>query len=200
MLEDLQKDQMAANPMIKRAVGSISDTASRMNVRVNDLLDLSRIEQSLDAPAEQIELAPLLGQVLKDLEVEIQTSQARLEVDFSQAPTILSARENAYSLLSNLIGNAIKYRALDRLPEILVQTTSSATETVLKISDNGMGIDLSRHGKKLFGMFNRFHSHVPGTGVGLFIIKKIVERSGGTIHVESTVNIGTTFYIHFPHV
>jgi signal transduction histidine kinase len=199
MLEELQAEQIASNIMVGKTVKSITDTAQRMNMRINDLLDLSRIEQFLDAELEEIELQSMLGQVRHDLEQEIENSKAVIHSDFSRAPTVRGGRENTNSLLSNLLSNAIKYRASDRPPEVTIATSRTPTHTVLKIADNGMGIDLQKHGAKLFGMFNRFHTHVAGTGVGLFIIKKIIDKAGGTIHVESTVGIGTTFIIHFPH-
>jgi signal transduction histidine kinase len=136
---------------------------------------------------------------MNDLQHEIENSNAVIQSDFSLAQTIRGGRENTNSLLSNLLSNALKYRAPERPPIVTITTDHTPTHTILKIADNGLGIDLQKHGAKLFGMFNRFHSHVAGTGVGLFIIKKIIEKAGGSIHVESTVGIGTTFIIHFPH-
>lgn len=66
----------------------------------------------------------------------------------------------------------------------------------LRVSDNGMGINLNKHGDKLFGLFQRFNPNIEGSGIGLHIVKKQVETLGGEIKVESTVNIGTTFYIY----
>ena len=199
MLAELQAESIAANPMLGRVIKNINDTAERMQVRVHDLLDLSRIEQSLAAPEEAVDVALTLQQVQKDLEIEMLAAQATISTDFEQAPKIWIAHENLYSLLSNLVGNAIKYRHPDRAAHITLETQESADGTILKISDNGLGIDLAKNGEKLYGMFNRFHSHVPGTGVGLFIIKKIIEKSGGSIAIESTVGIGTQFTIRLPH-
>ena len=106
-------------------------------------------------------------------------------------------RPNLHSILSNLLSNSLKYCSPDRLPKIKIETTCSEDFTRLTFKDNGIGMDLAKNGDKLFEMFSRLHSHAEGTGVGLYIVKKLVEDSGGRIEVQSKVGIGTTFSIYF---
>lgn len=97
------------------------------------------------------------------------------------------------SILLNFFTNAIKYRHPDRPPIISITSFKEEDRIILEIKDNGLGIDLKLHGKKLFGMHKTFHDHADSRGIGLFITKNQVEALGGTISVESEVNVGTTF-------
>jgi len=97
------------------------------------------------------------------------------------------------SILQNLLINAIKYRSDRRKCIIQVSSYQKEKAIVLEVTDNGLGIDLGKYGKKVFKMFSRMHDHVEGTGMGLYMVKRIVEKYGGEIHIESTPNVGTTF-------
>ena len=101
------------------------------------------------------------------------------------------------SVFQNLISNAIKYKANNRTPEIIIRTVQLENDIEMRISDNGLGIDMKQHGDKLFGLHKIFHGHKEARGVGLFLVKTQVEALGGSIHVESKVNKGTTFIVWF---
>ncbi len=107
--------------------------------------------------------------------------------------------EPAYldSIILNLLCNAIKYRHPDRIPEIRIETALAGTHKLLKISDNGLGIDLELYGDKLFGLYKTFHKNKDARGVGLFITKSQVEAMGGRIWVESTPGVGSRFTVEF---
>ncbi len=97
----------------------------------------------------------------------------------------------------NLLSNAMKYRSSKRIPVIHFQTTHLDGETIMKVSDNGLGIDLKKHGRSLFGLNKTFHEHAEAKGVGLYITKKQIEAMGGHITAESEVEKGTTFTVFF---
>jgi signal transduction histidine kinase len=97
------------------------------------------------------------------------------------------------SILQNLLINAIKYRSNDRQCVIQVSSYKKEQAIVLEVKDNGLGIDLVKYQKKLFKMFSRLHDHVEGTGMGLYMVKRIVEKYGGAVEIESAPNEGTTF-------
>ena len=101
------------------------------------------------------------------------------------------------NILLNLITNAIKYRSPERKPEIHIETHRINGSIELVIRDNGLGIDMERHGEKLFGFRKTFHRHTESKGAGLFIAKAQVEALGGQITATSEVNKGTTFKILF---
>jgi sensor histidine kinase regulating citrate/malate metabolism len=96
-----------------------------------------------------------------------------------------------------LVGNALKYRSTVRVPKIYVTSGIANGKKYLKVSDNGQGINLKRHGHKLFGLNKVFHRHPDAKGIGLFLTKMQVEAYGGSISAKSEVNVGTTFNINF---
>jgi signal transduction histidine kinase len=97
----------------------------------------------------------------------------------------------------NLLSNAMKYRSPKRIPVIHFQTADINGEITMKVSDNGLGIDLKKHGNSLFGLNKTFHDHAEAKGVGLYITKKQIEAMGGYISAESKVEKGTTFTVFF---
>jgi signal transduction histidine kinase len=97
----------------------------------------------------------------------------------------------------NLLSNAVKYRHPSRVPLVHLYCYPSATGAVLEVQDNGLGLSVQQQGK-LFGLFTRLHAHVEGSGVGLYMVKRIVENAGGTITVQSQLGIGSTFTVHIP--
>jgi signal transduction histidine kinase len=101
------------------------------------------------------------------------------------------------SILLNLISNAIRYRHHERKPEITISSFLENGKLVLQVSDNGIGIDLKRHGEKIFGMYKTFTNNPEARGIGLFITKNQIDAMGGRILVESEPNVGTVFKIYF---
>jgi signal transduction histidine kinase len=96
-----------------------------------------------------------------------------------------------------VLSNAVKYRALDRPAQVRLRAFPAASRVVLEVQDNGLGMSEVQQ-RQLFGLFQRLHTHVEGTGVGLYITKRLVENGGGTIAVQSHVAVGTTFTLTFP--
>jgi signal transduction histidine kinase len=96
-----------------------------------------------------------------------------------------------------LLSNALKYSSPKRKPEIRVITSKVETGLELRVHDNGLGIDLAKHGNKLFGLHKTFHTHKDAKGVGLFLVKTQVEALGGSIKAESEIDRGTTFIVNF---
>jgi PAS domain S-box-containing protein len=137
--------------------------------------------------------------VLKTLEDEINQNQAVITGDFSEATGIVTVQSYLHSIIYNLVSNAIKYRKPDLPPAIHLQTRKSEHGIWLMVRDNGIGIDLVRHGKKIFGLYNRFYTGpVQGKGIGLCLVKNQAESLGGKVEVESRLNEGTTFSVYMP--
>ena len=175
-----------------------TDAVHRMRMLINDLLDYSRVESDGN-PFEHVDCNRALSNALADLGVSIQETGAEITSDplpeFSGDPVQIS------QLLENLIANAIKFRQDDESPKIHVSCHRNDTNWQLSVSDNGIGIR-PRYQDRIFGMFKRAHkrSKYPGTGIGLAMCSKIVERHGGTIWVESEVGEGSTFHFTIPAV
>jgi signal transduction histidine kinase len=98
----------------------------------------------------------------------------------------------------NLLSNALKYRHPDRAPDVQLTYLRHDQHPLLRVQDNGLGLDLTQGTDKLFGMFQRLHTHVEGSGIGLYMVKKVVDNSGGRIEVASQLGEGTTFTVFFP--
>ncbi len=126
----------------------------------------------------------------------IVASGAQLAVDLSGCPAIHFSEKNLRSVVYNLISNALKYRSPERVPLVRIGCESTPTDQVLTVGDNGLGMEPGRL-NQLFTMFKRFHDHVEGSGIGLYMIKKMVENAGGKIEVESQVGVGSTFRVYF---
>jgi PAS domain S-box-containing protein len=171
----------------------------RFQRTIQHLTDVSRLQQEYSQALEQVPLAPVVAEVLLDLAPLIQQTQAQLDVRVPAELTVRFSAKNLRSVVYNLLSNALKYRKADQLPCVQVSCDLEGSYRVLRVQDNGLGLDLSRGSNKLLGMFQRLHTHVEGTGIGLYMVKKMVENAGGRIEVESQPNQGATFRVYFPH-
>jgi len=137
--------------------------------------------------------------VLKTLEDEVNQSQANITADFSAAAGIVTVRSYLHSIIYNLVSNAIKYGMPGQPPVIRLQTRKYERGICLTIKDHGIGIDLNKHGAKIFGLYKRFYTGpVQGKGIGLCLVKNQTESLGGKIEVESRLNEGATFSVYLP--
>ncbi len=170
----------------------------RLTLTLNTLIEALKTKIS-DAKEEleSVDLNDIFEDTTQILGGSILTSGAVIKGDFTELSTITYNRIYMDSIFLNLIGNAIKYRAKNRKPEIIVKSKIKNGRNIITFKDNGLGIDLERHGHKLFGLNKVFHRHPDAKGVGLFLTKTQVEAMGGTITATSEVNIGTTFTIIF---
>jgi len=168
-----------------------------LNTTLNDLLETLRIQEDTAKEREVLNFEEVLRSTTDILMGQIKESAAVIRADFSKAPTLLYPKVYLESIMLNLISNTLKYRSPDRIPEINISTDGSGDEIILRVSDNGLGIDLKRHGSSLFGLRKTFHRHQEAIGLGLFITKTQVEAMGGKIFAESVVDKGTTFIVEF---
>ena len=166
------------------------DGAKRMQILINDLLKYSRIGTK-DKKFELVDLEKVLDNTLKNIEVIIEENEAI--IIHSQLPVIVGDEVQISRLFQNLIGNAIKFKG-DRKPEIKITSEENDKFWKIKIEDNGIGIK-EEYFDKIFQVFQRLHSRseYPGTGIGLAICEKIVDRHNGMINVDSEYGKGTTF-------
>jgi PAS domain S-box-containing protein len=171
------------------------DGASRMQNLINDLLEFSRVTtQAREFEPTDSEL--VLNQVLSNLEVSIKENEAVISHD--QLPTVMADSTQLVQVFQNLISNAIKFRS-EKAPKIYISARKEDDQWIFSVDDNGIGIDLN-HSERIFEVFKRLHKRreYPGTGIGLSICKKIIERHGGHIWVESEPGKGSVFYFTLP--
>src|SRR5690606_10013218 len=134
--------------------------------------------------------------LFRSLQGDILVSEAVITSSFKH-PVVEYPKTYLESIFHNLISNAIKYRSMERRLTIHVETEKINNRIVLKVSDNGMGIDLEKYGKLVFGLRKTFHRGSNSKGVGLFMTKTQIETLGGEIRVESDVDKGSTFIVTF---
>jgi signal transduction histidine kinase len=118
-------------------------------------------------------------------------------VVFTAIDQMITLKSYIYSIFFNLISNSIKYRQDDQPPIIEITALNEKNKIELIFKDNGLGMNLQRNGDEVFGLYKRFHHHIEGKGIGLYMVKAQVETLGGKITVDSGINNGTTFKISF---
>lgn len=178
-------------------VGNIVDGTTRMRDLLADLLAYTEIRSREEEPVEVVDLNVVIENVRQNLTTSIDESGAVVTAD--RLPVLRAYRAHLESLFQNLIGNAIKYRS-GRPPRVHVSVQEVNGELRFSVSDNGIGIDSEYH-QQIFEVFRRLHGRkIPGTGVGLAICQRVVERYGGRIWVESQSGQGATFLFTLPNV
>ncbi|HKP00677.1 MAG TPA: ATP-binding protein [Nitrospiraceae bacterium] len=182
-----------ADEFIRYAV----DGANRMQLLINDLLTYSRVTVQ-DKVFEEVDCNSVLEEVLSDLRVAVEESRAVVTRD--PLPRVMADRVQLGQLFQNLIGNAIKFHGKEA-PQVYVSAERRPTEWLFSVRDNGVGLD-PEYAERIFVIFQRLHNReeYPGTGIGLAICKKIVERHGGRIWVVSQTGQGATFHFTLPLV
>jgi signal transduction histidine kinase len=165
------------------------------------IFDLAAVVQeerpNTDQATETVVLAELLADVMLALRPQILTAQARIDHDFDALPALSYVRANLRTILFNLLANTLKYHAPTCPVQVQLRAFQDAGQPVLEVQDNGLGIDLARYGLELFQLFRRFHPEAaPGTGVGLFLVNRLVQSRGGRIEVTSREGHGTTFRLY----
>lgn len=176
-------------------IGYVVDGTERMKILINDLLEYSRVG-TRGRPLEPVESESALEHALSNLQVTIKETKAK--VSHERMPRVQGDINQLSQLFQNLISNGIKFCG-EKRPEIHISSVQVGESWVMSVSDNGIGID-PQHNDRIFGMFKRLHGRgeYPGTGIGLAICSKIVERHTGKIWVESELGNGATFSFTLP--
>jgi len=171
------------------------DGASRMQMLINDLLAFSRVS-TRGKPFEETDTEALLEQTLRDLKIQIEESDAVVTHD--PLPVVMADESQLSQVFQNLISNAIKFHGSDA-PRVHVSAQQSGDAWIFSVKDNGIGIE-PQYFDRIFVIFQRLHSKAeyPGTGIGLAICKRIIERHGGRIRVASEPGEGSTFFFTIP--
>ena len=173
----------------------IGSGVKRMQMFIKDLLEYSQVGAK-EKKFKPTDCSSVVQKAVGNLQAAIEESNA--VVTYDELPTVMVDTPQMISLLQNLIDNAIKFRSEDS-PRIYISAERKGDEWVFSIRDNGIGID-PKDSERIFGMFQRLHGSTdyPGTGIGLAICKRIIERHGGRIWVESKIEKGSTFYFTIP--
>jgi signal transduction histidine kinase len=181
---------------VSQSLEKISKASARMQSLINDLLKFSR-ETTINEDFVSIPLSQVLQEVIADLEIEIEKSSAQIR--FEDLPEVWGIPSLIRQLFQNLLSNAIKFRKKDATPAIQIYSEPWNGLNRVVIQDNGIGFD-QKYSEEIFMVFKRLHSYheFEGSGVGLSICKKIIDRHSGSIKAESKIGEGSRFIIEFP--
>ncbi len=173
----------------------IHTSIDRFKTTILDLTEISRIQKGFEDDLNDLGFEEILFEVKNDLTNLITNAKAIIISDFKIENIFFSTR-SLKSIVYNLISNALKYKDPGRNAIVKITTEMLGDYMLLSVEDNGLGINPDKK-DTVFSMFKRLHSHVEGSGVGLYIVKRIIENNGGKIEIESELGVGTTFKLYF---
>lgn len=201
-LKSKAKDELKAESL--DYVDRIQNSAQRMQVLINDLLTYSRVTTKAQ-PFSMIDLNQVLTHVVSDLEVLLEKSKGRVEI--GDLPSLEADSTQMHQLFLNLVGNALKFSKLEVPPRVSVEAKTFEQSPLglpgpacqIRIKDNGIGFD-EKYLDRIFTIFQRLHGRheYEGTGIGLAVCRKIIDRHGGFITARSTTGEGSTFIVTLP--
>ncbi|GIZ10346.1 PAS domain S-box protein [Flavobacterium sp. UMI-01] len=177
---------------LKKSSENLTDTIKHLTevVQIN-LSDKEKLTPTL--------LHPVLDNNINSLMTQAKKANITIINEVDTATMVKAVPAYLDSIVMNFMTNAIKYRSEERESYLKIQTEKNPEYVILKFIDNGQGINLEKHGDKLFGMYKTFHNHADSRGIGLFITKNQIEAMNGKIEVESEINVGTTFKIYLDY-
>lgn len=178
----------------------IKKSASSLDTIIKDLGSIIDIRNSVFQVKQHVTFQDEVNHIINLLQNEIKEHEVTIISDFTAVTDIYSMKPMVNSILYNLISNSIKYRSRDRNAVIKVSSVKEGSSVKISVTDNGLGLDIDKFKEKLFGLYKRFHSHVDGKGLGLFLVKLQTESLGGKVHIESVLGSGTTIDIFIPNI
>jgi PAS domain S-box-containing protein len=185
-----EKEKEKILEMLKMASNNLSETLENLNEVVS-------ISTNSGQEKISVNLNEKIASVLQNLSTFLGNYRATIVNKITDSTNVKVVPEYLESILMNFITNAVKYRSPKRAPVITLSASCNESYTILSIADNGLGIDLEKHGEKLFGMYKTFHENDEARGIGLYITKNQIEAMDGKVSASSTVGKGTTFNIYF---
>ncbi|MGI4832015.1 MAG: sensor histidine kinase [Janthinobacterium lividum] len=194
LLEELPPERSVPVQDILRLMRS---SVTRFQHTIDQLTDVTQVHRQHSAAAAPVPLAAVVRGVALDLAPLVQRAGAELVLDIQDGQPVLCSEKNLRGVIYNLLSNALKYRSPARPPRVVLRAYPIGDYVRLSVEDNGLGLDAASQ-QKLFGMFQRLHAHVEGAGIGLYMVKKLVENVGGRVEVASELDVGSTFTVYLP--
>ncbi|MGC4041613.1 MAG: HAMP domain-containing sensor histidine kinase [Flavobacterium sp.] len=187
------EDETEKSALLKK----LNKSSQNLNEIFNELVESIQIRQDTEIRSKKLVLETYLQKTINGLQGQINKTEAVIETQFKSAPHIHYPPKYLYSILHNLVSNSLKYHSPNRKPIIKITSKKTPDSIILSVSDNGLGIDLKKNRENLFKIRKVFHTHPDAKGFGLFITKSQVEAMNGKIWIESTPDLGTTFFVEF---
>ena len=196
-LLNLLEDIKIENPELKEILDGFKKSTNLLNETISDLVKVVVIKDNHSIQKEDVNLNDIFENVFSQLNFLIGIHKPILKINFEKAAIINTNKAYLESILLNLLTNSLKYKSDKHELKINISSKKEGENIILIFQDNGIGIDLVRNREKIFGLYQRFHTHVEGKGLGLYLVKSQVETMGGRIFVDSEVDKGTTYTITF---
>lgn len=184
-----------SDPLNLELIDNLEKSAQLLDEVIKDLALILDIRKQEEEMREEIYFEQILFEVKELLAQEIEKTGAKIRADFTKAPHIFTIKSYLRNIMLNLVSNAIKYKKLDRPPQIFIESHKKSAYLCFSIKDNGLGLDMDKYGNQVFTLYKRFHAHTEGKGMGMYLIKSQVDALGGKIRIESKVNEGTTIEV-----
>jgi signal transduction histidine kinase len=190
-------EQQDLSEFNQRCLSHLKKATVGLDIVIGDLNELLTYSNNLQQKTKPVYFEEILQQTIKTLSPIIMQEKAQIISDFKEADRVDAVATYVQNIFFQLLSNALKFRSHEVLPIIRIASKRAGQHTVVTISDNGLGVDIERHKDKLFMLYQRFHTHCEGRGLGLYTVKTQMEALGGNVQIESTVKEGTTFYLRF---
>jgi PAS domain S-box-containing protein len=190
-----ESHELETKKMLNNALMS---SVTLLNNVILDLNTILRVKKEIAVKKELVNLSGIIDDIQLSIQNLIETEHVEVITDFVLVNELLAFKSYIYSIFFNLISNSIKYRQAQKSPLIEIKSYMKDDHLVITFKDNGIGIDMTKKKDQVFGLYKRFHQHVEGKGMGLFMVKTQVETMKGNISIKSNVNEGTEFTITFP--
>jgi len=196
-LLNLMEDIPVENEELKEILDGFNKSTHLLNDTINDLVKVIIIKDNPSIEKENLMLKDVFEDVFSQLDFLIGLHKPIIKFNFEEVSFLNTNKSYLESILLNLLTNAIKYKSETRKLKIHITANQIDDNVILIFKDNGIGINLERNRDKIFGLYQRFHDHPDSKGLGLYLVKSQVETMGGTINLESKVDVGTTFMLTF---
>ncbi|RSK33287.1 PAS domain-containing sensor histidine kinase [Hymenobacter metallilatus] len=198
LFEELRRSATFADPEQALMLQMVDAALTQLDDTLIDLATTVRTQRQQQEPVEVLDMALVLEEILLGLRPEIMQRGARIEVLVGDAPGLRYSRANLRSVVHNLVSNALKFSHPVRPPHIVLRSYHTPDDQpVLEVQDNGLGMHIDNPAHPVFQLFARQHTHVDGTGVGLYLVQRIVSSQGGHVTVTSTLGEGTAFRVYW---
>ncbi|MCS7003947.1 MAG: PAS domain-containing sensor histidine kinase [Cytophagales bacterium] len=196
-LTHLFNKEQLHDPVNLKIINFLQDSAQQLDQVIKDLGLILSLRHPEKNSFTNVEISKVVDEVIKELNPVIRKTNALITTDFEEQKVIFGIENHLKNILIQLISNSVKFIRQDKQPHIHISTAKMPNNYIcLRVSDNGLGIDLKHYGNQLFTIYKRFHLQFEGRGIGLYIVRTLVESMNGYIEVESEEWYGTTFSIY----
>jgi PAS domain S-box-containing protein len=182
----------------QRCMDGLALSVKKLDDTIIDLNYILQMRREINEKKEVVRFSALAKDIKTSISSLIEKENITIRTNFLEINEFFTIKSYLNSIFYNLISNSIKYRNPEKLCIIDIESKLQNNKLILKFRDNGLGIDMEAHRDKIFGLYKKFHTHIEGKGMGLYMVKTQVEILGGTISVQSKVNEGTEFNMEFP--